>query len=131
MSLYPSLNKCFYSWFSGCQNYSLPRHLQRRVDLIEPTVHLKYPPVQNALLKHTGGLGQPSGFGPETSGSPGTITTSLTNSSEQITPDCLRALYKIDYTPCSTDDNTFGIGSLRYCRLLTSILHRRWIRQLT
>ena len=106
------LNKRFYSWFSGCHNYSLPRHLQQHIDLIKPTVHLNHRSTPNSLLKRTGGLGQPSGNSPKTSGSPVTITHSLKNCSEQITPDCLRALYKIDYTPCSTDKNTFGIGSL-------------------
>jgi len=91
----------------GCENYSLPRDLQRHVDFIKPTVHLNHQPNPNALLKRTGGLG--IGFGPKQSGSPATITTSLANCSGQITPDCLRALYKIDYTPRSTDENTFGI----------------------
>ena len=76
--------------------------------------------------KRSGGLGQPfSGNGPKMSGSPVTITPSL---SRQITLDCLRALCKIDYIPCSTDKNAFGIGSLRcvdlvpyiFCMLLYS-----------
>ena len=106
------LNKWFYSWFSGCHNYSLPRHLQQHVDLVKPTVHLNRRPAPNSLSKRTGKLGQPfSGNGPIMSGNPVAITDSLKNCSERITPDCLRALYKINYTPCSTDKNTFGIGS--------------------
>jgi tripeptidyl-peptidase I len=106
---------------SGCYNYSLPRHLKRHVDIVQPTVHFNYRSVSNSP-KQSGGLGRPSsGNGPKTSGNPVSITHSLKNCSEQITPDCLRALYKIDYTPCSTDKNTFGIGSLRCLDLVFHI----------
>ena len=105
-------NKWFYSWFSGCHNYSLPRHLQQHIDFIKPTVHLNYRPATNASLKRTGGRLSRSSL--KRSDSPvGPITPgSLKNCSEQITLDCLRALYKINYTPRSTDKNTFGIGNL-------------------
>ena len=39
------------------------------------------------------------------------VAPSLKTCDKVITLDCLRALYKIDYTPRSTDQNTFGIGS--------------------
>jgi hypothetical protein len=125
------LNKWFYSWSPGCYNYSLPRHLQRHVDLIQPTVHFKHRPVSNALLKRTGRLGQPSSSNsPKMSGSPVAITPSLTNCSHRITPQCLRALYKIDYTPSSTGKNTFAIGSLRRLDLffhIFNMLLNSWI----
>ena len=68
-------------------------------------------------------MGQPfSGNGPKTTGKPLTsIFNSLEMCSVQITPDCLRALYKIDYTPRSTDKNTFGIGSLCCLELIFQI----------
>lgn len=34
----------------------------------------------------------------------------LSNCDENITPNCLRALYNIDYKPVATNKNTFGIG---------------------
>ena len=43
----------------------------------------------------------------------GPITHSLKNCSGQMTVDCVHALYDFNYTPLSTDENTFGIGSLR------------------
>ena len=48
--------------------------------------------------------------GPKTLGSKVTITPTLENCDEMITPDCLRALYSVNYTPVATDVNTFGIG---------------------
>ncbi len=47
--------------------------------------------------------------GPKTNGQQVTITPGLENCDKQITLDCLRALYSVDYTPQSTDKNTFGI----------------------
>ena len=119
------LHRWFYSWFTGCYNYSLPRHLQQHVDLIKPTVHLNHRIVSNALLKRTGGMGRlSSSNSPKMLGSPVASITpgSLSNCSEQMTLDCLRALYKIDYTPRSTDKNTFGIGSLRCLDVVFQIL---------
>ena len=66
-------------------------------------------------------MGRPSsGTGPKTLGKPVAITNSLKNCSEQITPDCLRDLYKINYKPRSTDKNTFGIGNLLCLHILFS-----------
>lgn len=41
-----------------------------------------------------------------------TIGPSLENCDTMITPDCLRALYSVNYTPVATDKNTYGIGML-------------------
>jgi tripeptidyl-peptidase I len=30
-------------WFPGCYNYSLPRHLKRHVDHVQPTAHFQSP----------------------------------------------------------------------------------------
>ena len=100
----------------------MPRHLQQHVDLIKPTVHFNHRPAPNALLKRTGGPGQPfSGSGPKKLNIPLGTIPSLTNCDQVITPDCLRALYKIDYTPRSTDKNTFGIGNLGCVDLVLQI----------
>lgn len=47
--------------------------------------------------------------GPKTNGKAVTITPVLENCDEIITPDCLRALYSVNYTPVATDINTYGI----------------------
>ena len=100
----------------------MPRQLRQHIDLIKPTVHFNHRPAPNALLKRTGGLGQPfSGSGPKKSNKPVKITPSLANCDQIITLDCLRALYKINYIPCSTHKNTFGIGSLGCVDLVLQI----------
>ena len=48
--------------------------------------------------------------GPKTNGAKVTITPALENCDELITPDCLRALYSVDYTPVATAKNSYGIG---------------------
>ena len=93
----------------------MPRHLQDHVDLIKPTVHFNHRLVPNALLKRTGGSG------PKLLSMPQGTLSSLTNCDQVITPDCLRALYKINYTPRSTDKNTFGIGNLGCVDLVLQI----------
>lgn len=51
-----------------------------------------------------------SSTGPKTNGQKVTITPVLENCDENITPDCLRALYSVNYTPVATDINSYGIG---------------------
>ena len=41
-----------------------------------------------------------------------TIVPTLANCDKFTTLDCLRALYKINYTPVATHKNSFGIGSM-------------------
>ena len=108
----------------GCHNYSLPSYLREHIDLIRPTVHFNHRPSPNALLKRTGGLGRPSsGRGPKQANFPVGITPALETCDQVITLDCLRALYNINYTPKSTDKNTFGIGSLRCISCPSNIHH--------
>ena len=91
----------------------MPRYLQQHVDLIKPTVHFNHRPTPNALVKHAGGLGQPfSNSGSKNSSKLLKTLPSLAKCDQKTTLDCLRALYKINYTPHSTDKNTFGIGNL-------------------
>lgn len=59
-----------------------------------------------------------SGTGPKTNGAKVTITPTLENCDETITPDCLRALYAVNYTPVATDKNSYGIGVF-YVALVT------------
>jgi len=98
----------------GCHNYSVPVHVQRHVDLIKPTVQFNHRIGANAKVKRFGGLGMPAaGNGPKKSNQlskAAAITPNLANCDKMITLDCLRALYKINYTPVATDKNTFGVG---------------------
>ncbi|KAF4617122.1 hypothetical protein D9613_005784 [Agrocybe pediades] len=98
----------------GCHNYSIPAHLKRHIDLIKPTVQFNHRIGPNAKVKRFGGLGMPSsGNGPKLKttqfSKAAAITPSLANCDKMITLDCLRALYKINYTPVATDKNSFGV----------------------
>ncbi|KAI0823960.1 subtilisin-like protein [Trametes gibbosa] len=101
----------------GCHSYSVPEHVREHIDLIQPTVHfLHRVPTPDRIKKRSigefGKLEAAIHGGPKTNGQKATITPGLEHCDEQITLDCLRALYSIDYTPQSTDKNTFGILEL-------------------
>ncbi|KAF8993521.1 subtilisin-like protein [Cyathus striatus] len=97
----------------GCHSYSVPAHVKDHIDLIRPTVHFNHKPLQKrGLAKRDGfkGLGSPSVHeGPKQSGQQITITPSLANCDQMITPDCLRALYNFKYKPIATKKNSYGI----------------------
>ncbi|KAF8964246.1 subtilisin-like protein [Flammula alnicola] len=98
----------------GCHSYSVPAHIKEHIDLIKPTVHFNHRPTPNAMrkLQRRAGanLGAPSIFnGPKKSSKNVRITPSLENCDQFITPDCLRALYSINYKPVATSKNTYGI----------------------
>ena len=117
-----------YSYPTGCHSYSVPGYLRQHIDLIKPTVHFNHRPAANALQKRNGDLTARNG--PKQANVAVTITPSLENCDKIITLDCLRALYNINYTPISTDKNSFGIGSLccRYLVLQTfTMLLYSWI----
>ncbi|KAF8576121.1 subtilisin-like protein [Ramaria rubella] len=102
----------------ACESYSVPAHIQDHIDIILPTVNFDAKvlprsdptspvtgaarqvgaPVSNKHLKTEGkkAKGPPSG-------------SDLANCDEQITPDCLRALYNFHYTPVATHKNSYGI----------------------
>ncbi|GJJ08474.1 hypothetical protein Clacol_002692 [Clathrus columnatus] len=113
-------------------SYSLPEELHPHVELVMPTLLISHSDpgtpmhfgldkrqadstdIQPGLLRS---LGSPSsdnlpklkgpflGFGKK-SGSGSDLSTC----DEAITPDCLRALYNIQYKPVATNKNTFGIA---------------------
>ncbi|KAF8158458.1 subtilisin-like protein [Crassisporium funariophilum] len=94
----------------GCPSYSVPAHVRGHIDLIKPTVHFNHRPTPNAIQKRTGGLGAPSVImGPKKSNKAVKITPALEACDQFITPDCLRALYSINYKPIATKKNTYGI----------------------
>ncbi len=89
----------------------MPEDIREHIDLIKPTVHfLHRVPTPDQLQKRS--FERPSTHiktGPKTDGSRVDVPPNLANCDQTITLDCLRALYSIDYTPVSTDKNTFGI----------------------
>ena len=98
----------------GCHSYSVPGHLSEHIDLIKPTVHFNHrAPDDVASRKRSGGLGKPGiSTGPKTNGVKVHTPPSLANCDQMITPDCLRALYSVNYKPVETKKNTYGIGEL-------------------
>lgn len=107
----------------ACDEYSLPDHLRRHVDLITPTVHFDVKldtEYERKLKKRKLAPGNPGdGFQPKRGrivknpGAPApnaaqpAVTFNLTNCNQYITPDCLRALYNI---PNGTLDlSSYGI----------------------
>ncbi|KAI1788899.1 subtilisin-like protein [Ganoderma leucocontextum] len=95
----------------GCHSYSVPEGIREHIELIKPTVHfLHRVPAPDQLQKRA--FERPSTHiktGPKTDGTVVDVPPNLANCDSIITLDCLRALYSIDYTPVSTDKNTFGI----------------------
>ncbi|KAJ6555036.1 subtilisin-like protein [Mycena vulgaris] len=90
----------------GCHNYSVPTHVREHIDLIKPTVqfnpHVAAPRLKKRALK------QPN-TNLKTNGVKVNKAATLDTCDEIITPDCLRALYKLHYKPRETKKNTFGI----------------------
>ena len=106
----------------GCHEYSVPEHIREHVDIIKPTVHFTQTvSPRNPVKRSFERIGMPGTTfhgGPKTNGELVKITPVLENCDEAITPDCLRALYSINYTPVETKKNTFGIGN---CHSLSNI----------
>lgn len=92
----------------------MPDHIREHVELIKPTVHFVHRLPENpSPLRKRDNLGAPnSSNGPKTNGVKVTDfgLLSLENCDKFTTPDCLRALYNINYEPCVPNNNTFGIG---------------------
>jgi tripeptidyl-peptidase-1 len=120
----------------ACKSYDLPAHVAAHVDLVMPTVHfdtivpraLEPPPFVNRYERATRGLGIPgAGFrGPSmTAAAVPILKNQLEHCDEQITPECLKALYGIDYTPVATQINTIGVCKCllnkRRCQVLTNL----------
>ncbi|OCH93713.1 subtilisin-like protein [Obba rivulosa] len=86
--------------------YHLPEHVSKHVELITPTLHFdvakKRPMVKRATKP--GFRGGPL-IGPKLDN----IFNDLAHCDEQITLDCLRALYNFEYEFVNTKKNTFAI----------------------
>jgi tripeptidyl-peptidase-1 len=96
--------------------YHVPEYVSEHIDIIKPTVHFNHRArggdAPAKFRKREASLGRPSNNnGPKTNGQLATGSGSLATCDQEIVPDCLRALYSIDYTPVATDKNSYGIGT--------------------
>ncbi|KAJ6476116.1 subtilisin-like protein [Mycena sanguinolenta] len=97
----------------GCHEYSVPADMAKHIDLIKPTVQFNHrarpaTPSLNKRSTTTTGLSTTL----KTNGvkvNKNQAELSLATCDQFIIPDCLRALYKLNYTPRETKKNTFGI----------------------
>lgn len=99
--------------FLACNEYHLPLHVAPHVELVTPSVHFDAIIQKRSPTQPAKAVGKPgSGNGPKLGAAAVApkINSNLTDCDEQITLDCLRALYNISHTPVSGDVNTFGIG---------------------
>ncbi|KAG6817109.1 hypothetical protein H0H87_012630 [Tephrocybe sp. NHM501043] len=85
----------------ACDSYSLPLNISKVVDFIAPTVQMNA--VLPAKVRRTLAPTSPGGHLAKraSNGTAGCDTV--------VTPECLRSLYNMTYTPKATDQNTFGI----------------------
>ncbi|KAF8583812.1 subtilisin-like protein [Ramaria rubella] len=113
----------------ACGSYSLPSHIHPHVDLITPTVLIAHVDSGSGRHQSFTRRSSPNDLSPDLLRSLGSPTSDslpklktpfsgqvkpgsgsdLENCDVNITPDCLRALYNINYKPVATDKNTFGI----------------------
>lgn len=97
----------------ACGSYSVPEHVREHVDIILPTVNFDAKLLPRSTPK-LGGTKKGAPIRPfvKTDGSlaKGGIPGSLATCDQEITPDCLRALYNFQHTPVATDKNSYGIG---------------------
>lgn len=95
---------------SACQSYSIPDDVARHVDIITPTVQ-----GNNKLSKSLTPAERQFKTRQTTSSAP-TTGTGTTECDTAITPECLKVLYNMTYTPQATDRNSFGIGIIHLSR---------------
>ena len=107
----------------ACTEYSLPKHIQDHVDFLTPTVHFDVrikPRSDNKLERRQSEDQEPDAA--KTVGIPGSgslpklghffpkdeLIKELQQCDEQITPDCLRALYEFSANNQSNSENSYG-----------------------
>jgi len=99
------------------EKYHLPEHVSKHVELVMPTLHFDVKVIRDGSAAKRDSppgyknMGRPgSGIvNPKFTGAIETVLTELANCDQQITPDCIRALYNFVYEPQATDKNTIGI----------------------
>ncbi|KAH7903358.1 peptidase S8/S53 domain-containing protein, partial [Hygrophoropsis aurantiaca] len=92
-----------------CESYHLPAHVTPHIDFVTPTIHFDAK-ISKRSTTHPIPVGAPGqGITPKTTGQINNIITHLEDCDQQITPECLRALYGFYYEPVAADKNSFGI----------------------
>lgn len=109
----------------ACEEYSIPSHLAEHIDIVYPTVHFDakvkhrdngnmhyskrqaITPVSNKSPGAPGSGSLPKG-GFVVDSRPGEMST-LANCDRFITPDCLRALYKLPVNRDANSNNSLGV----------------------
>lgn len=98
---------------TGYDSYLVPEVISEHVDLIRVSInsvhhgHDSPAPLKrsNTIPRNPSSLNRPPGGIPKKD-----VVPSLNNCDQYMTPECLRALYSIDYTPQVPRRNSFGIG---------------------
>ncbi|KAL0573252.1 hypothetical protein V5O48_008699 [Marasmius crinis-equi] len=92
----------------ACTSYHLPIHVAPHVELVLPSVHFDAIPTKRSRQPF-GGLGRPGVFSKH-GGDAQMVQNDLNNCHQQITPQCLKALYGMFYIPhFPMYNNSFGI----------------------
>jgi tripeptidyl-peptidase-1 len=95
----------------ACDSYSVPEQIREHIDIIIPTLNFDAKILPRSSPK----------FGPRKAiiepfvktndkQAKGSERGPLANCDQEITPDCLRALYNFYYTPQAIYQNSYGIG---------------------
>lgn len=104
----------------GCDEYSLPKHLKDHIDFVTPSLHFDTRVTERSnkfekrnVVPNTGKqIGQPSSGSTPHLGqwiNKSQFITQLEQCDEQITPNCLRALYQIPKSTGKSVKNSYGI----------------------
>jgi tripeptidyl-peptidase I len=115
----------------ACDSYSVPEHVREHIDIILPTVNFdarilprsnlpRSNPNPTLTPAHKGAAVHPL-VKTEGKQATGIGHGSLANCDQEITPDCLRALYNFHYTPVATDKNSYGIGTQSHLLVTESV----------
>jgi hypothetical protein len=105
---------------AACDSYSVPEHVREHIDIVLPTVNFdarvsprteSSPLMRRATPAPRSGFTRPNSFAKTDGRKAQHSDASLANCDQQITLDCLRALYDFQYTPVATDKNSYGIGA--------------------
>ncbi|KAF8889617.1 peptidase S8/S53 domain-containing protein [Infundibulicybe gibba] len=95
----------------ACHSYYLPKHMVDHIDIITPTIqpNIKLTTRGNSR-RNLNRRSPPSATSAGANQLPTSISAkSQTGCDVAVTPDCLRSLYNMTYTPRATDRNSFGI----------------------
>jgi tripeptidyl-peptidase-1 len=106
----------------ACEEYFIPSDVFQHLDLITPTIYFN----RHHSKRRTGKIIS-TGLSPLKATSPRAtplVEQGTEDCDSTITPDCLRALYDMNYTPQATDQNSYGIVEYSPQAYLQSDLNR-------